>query len=443
MNLRSLKWSHCVRLFSFFAMLSFFVAVAQAEPLPLERAIRLALAHSTTTAIADAEVQRAIASFRELRNNRIPQIVVGSGIGPPSYGFPLTIEGAAPSIVTVATQSSIYNPAKQQFLGAAKSDIRVTQLQDKDQRNAVIQDVAISYAELISWQARAARLQQDETQAQQLVTAVGERVQQGVDSETDLTKAKLTEARVRLHQAQASGSVDVLRRHLANLTGLADTAIEADPDSVPALPPIPSEDESHTSALASSPAIKIADQRSVGEALRASAEHRAWLPTFDFAAQYALLSNTISNYSTYYQNFQSNNITAGIAVRFPFFNFSQRARAQAADFEALKAKKQAEATRNQISEETLQLERTAEQLKAARDVAQLEYQVAQSGLQAVQTRIQSQTGTFHELADAEVLANEHYLVYQDADFEYQRARLMLLRATGELEKWALPGSPSK
>src|SRR5271157_5781670 len=81
--------------------------MASAESLPFERAVRLALARSTTTAIANADVQRAIASYRELRNNFIPQIVAGSGLGY-SYGFPLSIEGSAPSLVTVAAQSSLF-----------------------------------------------------------------------------------------------------------------------------------------------------------------------------------------------------------------------------------------------------------------------------------------------------------------------------------------------
>jgi len=70
----------------------------------------------------------------------------------------------------------------------------------------------------------------------------------------------------------------------------------------------------------------------------------------------------------------------------------------------------------------------------------LEYQLAQSSLEAVQTRIDANTGTLHDLADARVQAAERYLVFQDADFEYQRVRLTLLRATGELESWALPGA---
>jgi len=75
-------------------------------------------------------------------------------------------------------------------------------------------------------------------------------------------------------------------------------------------------------------------------------------------------------------------------------------------------------------------------------VAQLEYQLAQSGLEAAQTRIDAKTGTLHELADARVQAAERYLLFQDADFEYQRVRMNLLRATGDLEKWALPGAAS-
>jgi outer membrane protein TolC len=409
--------------------------------LPLDRAIRLALAHGTTSAIAHADVQRAIASYRELRDNRIPQLAVGSGLGW-SYGFPLTIEGSAPSLVTLVSQSSVFNPAQRQYMGAAKADIRAAEFQDKDQRNAVIQDVAVSYAELAKWEARLVRLQQDEAQAQQMERAVGERVQEGVDSAVDLNKAKLVTARVRLHRAEARGSADVLRRHLADLTGLPATSIEIEPETIPVLPPVRTDEDLSDSAVASSPAVKFSEQHALAAAMRASAEHRMWLPSFDFAAQYARLS-TFNNYNVFYRKFQPDNATIGVSIRIPLFNASQRARAEGADFEALKAKKQAEAARNQVSEETLKLERAAEQLAAARDVAQLEYQVAQSALDAAQTRIEAKTGTLHELADARVQTNEKYLQYQDAEFEYQKARMTLLRATGDLEKWALPGAATK
>ncbi len=424
-----------------FAVVLMLACSAAAEPLPLERAIRLALSHSTTTAITHADIQKAVASYRELRNNRIPQLTAGSGLGW-SYGFPLTIEGAAPSLLTVVAQSSVLNFAQNQYLGAAKADIRAADLQDKDKRNEVIGDVALSYVELAKWEARLVRLQQDEAQAQQMVQAVAERVQEGVDSAVDSNKARLVAARVRLHRTEARGSADVLRRHLSDLTGLPVSAIELDPDSMPALPPLRSDDDSQAKAVTSSPTIKIAGEHALANALRASAEHRALLPSFDFSAQYARLS-TFNNYDVYYRKFQPDNATIGVAIRLPLFNASQRARAQAADLEALKAKKQAEATRDKVSEETLRLERAAEELEAARDVAQLEYELAQSSLEAARTRSQAGSGTLHELSDTQVQANERYLLYQDADFEYQRVRMNLLRATGDLENWALPASPAK
>jgi outer membrane protein TolC len=443
-----LRLPPCLRstnLLAFFAVVLLMMIATRGEagPLPLERAIRLALAHSTGSAIATADVQRAFASYRELRNNYLPQLVVGSGLGW-SYGYPLTIEGSAPALVNAVAQSTVYNPSQRQFLNAAKTEWHASEIQDKDQRNAVIQDVALTYAELAKWEARLQRLQQDEAQAQQMEQAVSERLHEGVDSAVDLNKAKLTAARVRLHRAEARGNGDVLRRHLSTLTGLPVSSIELAPETIPALPPVASEEDLSEKAIASSPAIKLAEQHSLAESMRALGEHRALYPSVDFSAQYARFS-TFNNYTKYFppHTFQVDNATIGIALKIPLFNTSQRARAEAADAGALKAKKQAEAARNQVAEETLKLQRAAEQLEAAREVAELEYQLAQSGLEAAQTRIDAKTGTLHELADARVQAAERYLLFQDADFEYQRIRMNLLRATGDLEKWALPNPTPK
>ncbi len=443
MKFRLPRWLRSTNVLAIITASLMIAARGQAEPLPLERAIRLALAHSTGSAIANADVQRAFASYRELRNNYLPQLLVGSGLGW-TYGYPLSIEGSAPSLVNAVAQSSIFNPSQRQFMNAAKTDWRASLFQDKDQRNTVIQDVALTYTELAKWEARLVRLQQAEAEAQQMEQAVAERVEEGVDSGVDLNKAKLVAARMRLHRAEAHGSADVLRRHLSTLTGLPVSSIELAPETIPALPPVAAEEELSEKAAATSPAIKFAEQHSLAESMRALGEHRALYPSVDFSAQYARFS-TFNNYTRYFPNgtFQVDNATVGLAIRIPLFNMSQRARAEAAEAEALKAKKQAEAARNQVAEETLKLQRAAEQLEAAREVAQLEYQLAQSGLEAAQTRIDAKTGTLHELADARVEAAERYLLFQDADFEYQRVRMNLLRATGELESWALPGSASK
>ena len=186
-----------------------------------------------------------------------------------------------------------------------------------------------------------------------------------------------------------------------------------------------------------SPAVLAADTRAIAQAFRARGEHRALWPTADFAGQYALLSTTLANYQQFFTagSFQRHNGTFGLVLRFPFLNESQRARARAADAEALRAKKDAQAARNQVSEGTLKLQRAVEQLSAAEEVAYLEYQVSQSNLQAVQVRADAGTASLHDVEDARSQANQRYDALQDANFELQRGRLALLRATGDLEAW--------
>ena len=124
-----------------------------------------------------------------------------------------------------------------------------------------------------------------------------------------------------------------------------------------------------------------------------------------------------------------------MVIRFPFFSPTQRSKARAADFDALRAKHDVETTKNQVSAQTLKLQRSVEQLAAAQEVAELEYQVAKSNLDAVQIRVDAGTATLHEEDDARNQTNERYVTLQDTRFELQRARIALLRATGDLSSW--------
>jgi len=429
----------------------FLSASLLAEPIPLKRVVELALSHATAGAVAAADQQKMDATYRELRNSYIPQLMTGAGLGY-SFGFPLALEGSAPSLFNITAQSALLNPSLRAFIDAAKADSKMASLNTKDQREAIIQDAAQSYAELSKWEERLAKLQQVETDANRFEDSVKERVKEGVDSEIDGTKARLSAARVRLRIAEAQGSADVLREHLSKLTGLPAASIQTDPDSFPA-PPAPSEAEVASNTSAATPSVEAAVEHARAQYLRAKGEHRALWPSLDFAAQYALLSK-FNNFQNYYipsrpcvtplgeflcvtNAFQQNNATVGVSIRFPIFNAGQRSRAQAADADALKASKQAQAARDKVSEETLRLQRSVAQMQAAHDVAQLEYELAQKNLDATQTRIDAGTANLHDLDDARSQQSERFITLQDVTFDLQRAQLGLMRSTGELEKWAL------
>ncbi|HZU44570.1 MAG TPA: TolC family protein, partial [Terriglobales bacterium] len=167
-------------------------------------------------------------------------------------------------------------------------------------------------------------------------------------------------------------------------------------------------------------------------------EHKQLYPAVDLVGQYGLFAK-YNGYSTYFTNFQPNNATAGVAIRLPIFNFPQRARAAAADADALHALKDAQNVRNNVATETIRLQRLVQQLSAARDVAQLEYELAQANVEAANTKVQSGTGTLKEQATAQAQANDKFAALLDSSFELDKAQLQLLRQTNELDAWALSG----
>ena len=417
------------------AMLLLLPSSLLAEPVTLRHAVELALKHASGAAIAADDEQHAAAGYRELRNSYIPQLTAGAGLGW-SYGFPLSLEGSAPSLFNINAQSALLHPELRAFIRAAETESAAASFRSKDQRNQIIQDTVLSYAELEKWEQRLARLRAAEPEAERMQAAIADRVKEGIDSELDGTRARLSEARLRLRIAEARGAADVLRERLSKLTGLPAAGIETESESMPALPPPAENEDAPTKAADSSPAVQSAVAHARAQYLRAEGEHRSLLPTVDFAAQYALLS-TYNNYDQFYKTFQRNNATVGVAIRFPFFNAAQRSRAEAADASARKAKAQADSVRNQVSEETLRLQRSVTQMQAARDVAELEYEIAQKNVEAVQTRMNSATSNLHDLDNARTQASERFIGLQDVTFELERSQVSLLRATGELEGWAL------
>jgi outer membrane protein TolC len=245
-------------------------------------------------------------------------------------------------------------------------------------------------------------------------------------------------ARVRLRRAEASGAADVLREHLSRLTGLPIASVEIDPDSLPPLPAPKPEEDSLAKTADANPTVQAAVEHARAQYLRVKGERKSLWPSIDFAAQYANLA-TYNGYQKYYQpgSFQPNNATVGVAIHLPFLNYAQHARVQEAESEALKATKQAEAARNQVSEETLRLERSVTQMQAARDVAELEYEIAHKNVEAVRTRMESSAANLHDLDNAQTQASERLITLQDVTFELERSQVALLRATGGLESWAL------
>lgn len=409
-----------------------------ATPIPFRNAIELALQHSGVMGIAAINQWRARQAYLEVRANYIPQLTVGSALGY-SYGFPLTLEGSAPSVVNFNSVQSLFNVPLKKYLQAARMDWHATSLEVQDKRDAVILDAALSYDQLAQLTAKIAALTQAQTAAEKAQFVSEQRVREGVDSKLDLTRSQLLAARIRLRIAEAEGQSDVLRQHLASLLGVAADSIAVDPASIPTMPTISQDEDLPSRAVNNSLVVKQAHEKSAAAELRAEGEHKATiLPTIDLASQYAYLAK-YNNYDSYFLNYTANNLAAGLNIRFPLFNAAQKARAQEAKADALIAGKQEELAKEKVREDALQLQRSLRQLAAARDVAKLEWEVAQGDLDVVKGRVQTGAANPRDEQNAELDSDDKRAVYLDAEFALSRAQLQLLRLTGELENWAVPG----
>lgn len=408
---------------------------AQTQPFTLRHAVELALTHSVAAVQSGADEQRAFASYRESRNQYLPQVTVGAGLGE-TWGYPLSLEGLAPSLFNVNAQAPLFNRALRDYVRAANSEYIATQFSAQDQRNQLIQDTVLAYLELTKWEQLTAILQQHLDDALHAQQVIDQRVQAGVDNPQLLTQARLVAARCKLHVAQAESATHELQSLLSQFTGIPAASVTTAPDSVPSLPEVPMQSQNTEAVAESNPSVLFARQHAIAEAFRAEAEHRALWPTVDFATQYAVLAK-FNNWLEFFKTntFERNNATVGVVIRFPIFNAGQKAHAAAADAEAARASKEVESARNQVSQQVLRLQDSVRQLSAAKEVSELEYEIAKSNVDAAEAKLNAGTATVPEAASARAEMFEKYDAAQDADFALVRARIALLRATGDLEAW--------
>jgi outer membrane protein TolC len=366
-------------------------------------------------------------------------MTVGSALGY-SQGFPLSLEGSAPSLFNVTIQEFVFNSAQREYVKAAKSDAGATEAQNTNRRNDVIAETAMDYMQLDLLDSSLSVQNEQQATAAKFQDIVNQRVQEGLDSQVDLTRARLAVARTRLDIAQTLAAADELRLRLSQLTGLPVDAIHTSPETIPELPAV-SQDDDLSSPREANALVKFAEETARAKEFRARAERKLLLPTIDLAGQYAVLAR-FNNYDKFFQpnSFQRNNLSIGVIIRFPFLNPPLRAAANVAKFDAMKANQEARKIKEQVGTETLKMQRTVQQASAARDVAQLEHELSQADVEAVQAKIEEGSATLKDEQNARVTQHQRYTAYLSSSFDLDKAQVQLLRQTGDLEGWALgPG----
>src|SRR5947209_19888666 len=103
------------------ALLFSLVLQAETRSLTLRQALDIAVSSSPDLAMARLDEQSAQESVRVARDPFTPRVIVGSGLAYTS-GFPMSIEGSAPSIVQAHAAQYLFNRPQSYVVAQAKEN---------------------------------------------------------------------------------------------------------------------------------------------------------------------------------------------------------------------------------------------------------------------------------------------------------------------------------
>jgi outer membrane protein TolC len=426
------------------------VAATAHAQISFTSAIGLAVKSNPKVLAAQADVDKAKAVIDELRDAYVPNVVAGSGLGPPSYGFPL----GTPSLFNITTQSLVFSYSQRDNIRAARAALDAANHTLKDASEAVAEDTAITYLALNRDLQREAALRDQQSFADSLVAIVQQRFDAGQDTSIALTTSQLTEAQIKLARLRAEDETAADQAHLARLIGLPPQGVGTTANSVPPFPA--TSPDLASNAVITSPAVEAAYAVARSKRETAFGEARyLWRPQITLAGQYSRFA-TYNNYQAYYLNFQQNNAAIGVQITIPLFDVLHNAKAREASADAAHFEHEADSIRDQFFDSRIRARHTAAELSARAEVATLDQQLAQQQLDVLLVQLKSGTGdlsapqmTPKDEQTARIAEREKFVALLNANFELQQAQIGLLRSSGELETWlattinALPSAPAK
>jgi outer membrane protein len=401
-------------------------------PLAIAEVVRLALAHAPDAALARSQVARAQESLREVRSLNRPQVVIGSGMAY-NNGFPLSIEGAAPSIFQVGFTQAIFSKKNSSLIREAEQSLKGGDAGAESARNELAARTAVIYCELSRarkladlWTARREAAQAEE----KIVAAL---LEAGRVKPLDLTLARTLTSQAQQQVLMTSEQARLAEVELTALTGLPAgsriTVIEPEIDS-----PVftAAADGLYLRTLEASPELRQAESDLQSKEFHIEAEKGESRPRLEIVSQYALFSRA-NNYADFFQRFERNNFIVGLSVQFPIFDGSRTgARVAQSRHLATEAQLRVQSLKQGLR---LNIERGLSALRVARGAAQfarMEISAARENLEVNRTLLEAGRISPKEFAGAQLQVSEKEMAAIESEKILNERKIDLLRLAGAL-----------
>jgi outer membrane protein len=403
---------------------------AEVRTMTLRQAVETALKQNPDIALARLDEEKARQAVRVARDPFSPKIGVGSGLAY-TYGFPMSIEGSAPSVFQARATRSIFNRPQSYLVAQAKQDARGASLGATGKRDEVVFRVT----ELFLDAERAARIgtlaAKDAESQEKVLATVEAQVREGRALPLAEKTAALQVARARQASTVLEADRDTAETALALALGFsAEDRVR--PVDAPRPPPqMPqSESEALESAMANNKELRRLESQMASRQLEVKSQKAAWLPRVDLVAQYGLFAK-FNNYEDYFSKFQRHNGQIGVSFELPILTGTAPAAMAAQSLgEVNRLKVELSTMRNRLVSDLQRSFRDLKTSEASANVARLELELAREQLSVNLAQMEEGRLTLRQVEEARSIENQKWIAFYDAQYAVEKARWSVLHLSG-------------
>jgi outer membrane protein TolC len=407
------------------------VAFAEVHPLTLRQAVEIALKENPDLALARLDEQKAQAAIRVAKDPFVPKLYAGSGAAK-VWGYPTSIEGAAPSIVQTRTDMTLYNRSKTYELARVRETARGAELDTQSKSDQVAYQTATLFLQAQQMARSTQSLQLEVESLKRVGAATGLQVEEGRRLPIENKRVAVDLARASQRSESLSGDLDYAEASLAVVLGYpaADRVQPMGEEragfEVPA-----TEQAAIELALQNSRDIRKLESQLQAKGFEVKEDQAARLPVVDLVAQYELLAKT--DYEGFFNRFQRNNGELGVSIQIPLLSGSaSKALAAQAQIDILELRTQMGQVRNRIQLDTEKSYRELAKATSAQEVARLDLDYTRDQVSTLLAQLGEGRATEQQVDDARLAEQEKWIALYDAQHQVENARLDLLRQTGTL-----------
>lgn len=404
----------------------------QTHALSLRQILDTASRQNPDLLMARLDLQVAQSNIAIQRDPFFPKVYAGSGAAY-TNGFPMSIDGAAPSVIRAQGVATLFNRPQSYRLALAREEAAGASHALSARREQILAETVNLCLEADRAARSAAMAARQADSAQKVFEVVRQRVLDGRELPLEEKKARLEVLRAqrlvesfRLRQESAESS-------LASLLGYPPgdrvrPVLEERPS--PALPE--SEREALEAALKNSPEIRRLESAVAAGQLSIQAARAERLPRLDLVAQYSLLSR-FNNFEDFFQRFQRNNAQLGMSLQIPVFaGTAVAAQVRQAEARLEKTRLALQALRSSVVLETRKAWLSVRDAESARQFARLDLEVARENLDVVLARFEEGRAGLRDVEGARLEESAKWLEYYQAQHAFEQAQINLLLRTGGL-----------